>query len=196
MEPAIDRLLTIYATAIAAPPGDGSATRAAATHVCRHIAQPLKHAHELSSRLQTTTRNLDAARRDLDSCAHAGAGHAARAESWNPESKDLTRDVEAARAELEARAAEMREASARVQSYELAAQDQILALQRQVAAYQALPIAPPPRCAAQNASRGSAVAVQCSTAGQTAAAVRLMVARASLMGAQGGRREPPGPFRL
>ena len=139
MEPAIDRLLTIYATAIAAPPGSGVATRAVATHLCRHIAQPLKHAHELSSRLQTTTRNLEAARRDLDSCAHAGAGHAARAEFLESRIEVLTRDVEAARADLEARAAEMREASAGVQSYELAAQDQILALQRQVAAYQALP---------------------------------------------------------
>jgi hypothetical protein len=117
MEPALDRLLTIYAAAMAAPPGAGPASRAAAAHLCR-IARPFKQSQEISSRLQIATADLEAARRSLDDCARAGVDHGARAAGLQSRFEILTQDAAKARVELN---------------------EQILALQRQVAAYQALP---------------------------------------------------------
>jgi hypothetical protein len=75
MEPAIDRLLAIYSAAMAAPPGPGDASRAAAMH-CSRIARPLKEAHRLADRLHTATRELDGVRADLDAERRASAEQA------------------------------------------------------------------------------------------------------------------------
>ena len=77
MEPAIDRLLTIYAVSHGGSPGHGSASRAAAAHLCRHIAQPLKQcARNLETSSDHDPRISRRRERDLDTCAHAGAGQA------------------------------------------------------------------------------------------------------------------------
>ncbi len=61
MEPAIDRLLDIYGAAMAAPPGTGDASRAAAAHCCR-IAQPLKRAYDLGVRAESLAAELQISR--------------------------------------------------------------------------------------------------------------------------------------
>jgi glycosyltransferase involved in cell wall biosynthesis len=61
METALDRLLAIYAAAMAAPPAAGDAARAAAEHLQRLVV-PLKKSHELSLRVQELTRDLEIAR--------------------------------------------------------------------------------------------------------------------------------------
>jgi len=65
MEPAIDRLLDIYASAIAAPQGPGDASRAAAIHVSR-IARAFKEASELSARLEAAAQDLAVGRAEAD----------------------------------------------------------------------------------------------------------------------------------
>ena len=66
MEPAIDRLVAVYEAAIAVPAAGGNASEAAARHVMR-IARPLKEAHDVGVRLQTTTQRV----RDLESSVAA-----------------------------------------------------------------------------------------------------------------------------
>ncbi len=78
MEPAIDRLLGIYSAAMAAPPGPGDASRAAAMH-CSRIARPLKEAHRLADRLHATMRDLEEVRADLDAQLRATAEQAVAA---------------------------------------------------------------------------------------------------------------------
>jgi Glycosyltransferase Family 4 len=73
MEPAIDRLLTIYNTAIAEPSRTDDASQAAARHLSR-IARPLKEAYGLSAQVQTITADLAVARassRTLESSVRA-----------------------------------------------------------------------------------------------------------------------------
>jgi glycosyltransferase involved in cell wall biosynthesis len=68
MEPAIDRLLDIYALAISAPPGAGDGSRAAAVHVSR-IARAFKEASHLGPRLEAAAQDLAVARAEAESFA-------------------------------------------------------------------------------------------------------------------------------
>jgi hypothetical protein len=65
IEPAIDRLLDIYRAAMAAPPGPGDASRAAAVHCCR-IAQPLKDVYRLADELRAVAADLALTRAERD----------------------------------------------------------------------------------------------------------------------------------
>jgi hypothetical protein len=65
LEPAIDRLLEIYAAAMAAPPGTENPSRAAAVH-CRRIAASLKEAHYVTARLEAAALDLARARSERD----------------------------------------------------------------------------------------------------------------------------------
>jgi chromosome segregation ATPase len=120
MEPAIDRLLEIYAAAMAAPPGPGDATRAAAIH-CSRIARPLKEAYGAAIRLQALTGDLERARAGND--ALQTNLEALRGQLCSVEEKRGERDRELA--------------SARDDIQTL--QNHIAALQRQIAEFQALP---------------------------------------------------------
>lgn len=113
LEPAIDRLLEIYAAAMASAPGPGDASLAAARH-CSRIARRLKqvdgeayHAHTLRIELQRVRDDLAARTAD----AQDGA---ARLGSVLAEAARLERELAAARAAL-------------------------TELERQLAAYRALP---------------------------------------------------------
>ena len=60
MDGAIDRLLDIYSAAIAAPPGPGDRSLAAAAHCCR-IAGPLKQSYGVAQQLESVARQLSQA---------------------------------------------------------------------------------------------------------------------------------------
>ncbi len=63
MDVAIDRLLDIYAAAIAAPPGPGDRSLAAAVHCCR-IAVPLKQSYGVAQQLESMALQLSQAQAD------------------------------------------------------------------------------------------------------------------------------------
>jgi glycosyl transferase family 4 len=66
MEPAIDRLIEIYGSAIATPAGAGDPSRAAAIH-CTRIAGPMKEAPTLRTRLDDALHDLAVAQGEADS---------------------------------------------------------------------------------------------------------------------------------
>jgi hypothetical protein len=72
MAPAFDRLLDLYAAAMAAPAGAGDPFRAAAVHCCR-IAQPLKRSYELGGRVESLSLDLQIARTELDAQSRAAS---------------------------------------------------------------------------------------------------------------------------
>jgi hypothetical protein len=78
LEPAVDRLLAIYASAIAAQHQTAGASQAAARHLAR-IARPLKSAYDLSLAVGDLTRDLELARRERDAQSLALADAVARA---------------------------------------------------------------------------------------------------------------------
>jgi hypothetical protein len=72
MEPAVDRLLDIYAAAMTTPAGTGDASRAAALHCCR-IARPLKQAHDVGVRAEALAAELQLARAEIDARSRASS---------------------------------------------------------------------------------------------------------------------------
>jgi Glycosyltransferase Family 4 len=127
MDPAIARLLDIYSAAIAAPPGPGDTSRAAAIH-CSRIALPLKQAYGLSDRIRMVAGELEQARADVDVQARAAERQAAASHA-------LQKRVDWLLADSSRREQEIREAERQIAS----TGDQVRALQSQVAAFQALP---------------------------------------------------------
>jgi len=113
MEPAIDRLMAVYAAAMAAPPGVGEASRAAAVH-CSRIARPLKQAYDVAIRLQTLGGDLALARAEINAQSQA-------LQAGLPESSRVDREMRARERDL------------------AAARELVRALETQVAAFQALP---------------------------------------------------------
>ncbi len=89
LEPAVDRLLDIYAAAIAVRHQTSGASRAAARHLAR-IALPLKGAYDLSILARDLTRDLDLARRERDAEAIVA--------------RELARELELTRKERDAEA--------------------------------------------------------------------------------------------
>jgi hypothetical protein len=98
MDGAIDRLLTIYASAQAAAPGDGDGARAAADHLCR-IAQPLKQAYANCQRIRALEHDLELARGERDALVRADSTHAAARQRHVAA---LERDLASARASARA----------------------------------------------------------------------------------------------
>lgn len=78
MTQAIDRLLDLYARAMAAPRDSGNASRAAANHCCR-IAPPLKEAYTTLIELQRVGRDLEQARTELNARSQEDARRLAAA---------------------------------------------------------------------------------------------------------------------
>jgi hypothetical protein len=72
LEPAVDRLLAIYAAAMAGQHQREGASQAAATHLAR-IARPLKDASHLSIAARELARDLELARRNRDAETLAAA---------------------------------------------------------------------------------------------------------------------------
>jgi hypothetical protein len=84
MEPTIDRLLDIYRTAIAAPPGGGDASRAAAFHCCR-IAQQLKRSYDLGGQVESLAAELQIVRAHVGECERDLASARAEAQTLSQE---------------------------------------------------------------------------------------------------------------
>jgi hypothetical protein len=78
LEPAVDRLLAIYARAIAGQHETAGASQAAARHLAR-IARPLKEASHHSTAARDLARDLELARRERDAETLALADAVARA---------------------------------------------------------------------------------------------------------------------
>jgi len=168
VEPAIDRLLAIYSAAMAAPPGPGDASRAAAIHACR-IAQPLKQAYDLAVRLQTLEADLELARAELDAQSREGAQQATAAHTLQTrvealevllsESSLVEQQMQARERELASAREEAHTLQTRVEALEVqlsesslveqrmharerelaSAREELHALESQVAAFRALP---------------------------------------------------------
>jgi hypothetical protein len=148
MEPAIDRLLEIYAAAMAAPPGPGDPLRAAAAH-CTRIAGPMKEAPMLRLRVTEVAQDLAAAQMEADSLrmrlvamtadlasAQADAGSLqSRVQELNDRGGVLSADVVNRDAQLRTALREWSQARA---AADLAAAD-VEALRREIAAFNALP---------------------------------------------------------
>ena len=79
LEPAVDRLLAIYAAAMASPRQTAGAAQAAGRHLAR-IARPLKEAWHLANVTRDLARDLELARSERDATTQALAEAAARAE--------------------------------------------------------------------------------------------------------------------
>ena len=77
LEPAVDRLLEIYAAAMAGQHETAGASQAAARHLAR-IARPLKDASNLSIVARELARDLELARRERDAETLAAAQDRAR----------------------------------------------------------------------------------------------------------------------
>jgi hypothetical protein len=120
LEPAVDRLLDVYAAAMAAPPGCGDPSRAAAIHCCR-IATPLKQAYATAVRAQTLAGSLELARSEIS----------AQCRSLQVRQTD----VEGLRVELGALREQVRERDRELMS----TRDRVGALRREIAEFQALP---------------------------------------------------------
>jgi glycosyltransferase involved in cell wall biosynthesis len=97
IEPAIDRLIEIYAAAIEAPPGPGDASRAAAGHCCR-IAQPLKDAYAVAARCHSLTAELELARAEIDAHSRAAHEYERQLASARDETRALQGEIDAFRA--------------------------------------------------------------------------------------------------
>ena len=129
LEPAIDRLLSIYSSAMLAPPGPSDPSRAAAIH-CSRIARPLKDAQQLAARLHMAVRDLEAVRADLDAQVKASAEQSTAAAVVRTRVDELERrQSESALLEQQLRARERELASAR---------DELRTLARQVDAFRSL----------------------------------------------------------
>ena len=125
MEPAIDRLLAIYAAAMAAPAGPGDASLAAAVH-CYRIAAPLKRACYLGQRVEAAERELTLAR---------GAIAAQSRPEVEAERKTFEARVEA----LSAESSSLEKALGDRERELASAQEDIRVLRQQLAAFQSLP---------------------------------------------------------
>jgi chromosome segregation ATPase len=126
MDAAIDRLLDIYASAMATPRAPGDALRAAARHLSR-IARPLKEADLLAARLDAAARDLAAARARADALVVQvadGSDHVGR----------LEQAVSATHRELAAARHEAQSAKHQAQSAKKEAAD----LRGEVAAFRSL----------------------------------------------------------
>jgi hypothetical protein len=130
LEPAVDRLLDIYAAAIAGQHQTAGASQAAARHLTR-IAGPLKSAHDLSIAVRNLTRDLELARRERDAETIAVRNSAREV--------DLTRrerhTESLALADAVARAAE----NERLRAQLAASEERAKLLDAELAAYRSLP---------------------------------------------------------
>jgi hypothetical protein len=124
LEPAITRLLGIYSAAIAAPPGPGNASLAAAIH-CTRFALLLKQAYELANRVEFLSGQ---ANRREDEILTDKRQHATALAALQTRVDALLDD--AGRREQGACEAELQCALAR---------EHVRALQSQIAAFRALP---------------------------------------------------------
>ena len=82
MDVAIDRLLDIYSAAIAAPPGPGDRSPAAAVH-CRRIAVPLKQSYGVAQQLESMALQLSQAQATTPSSPTSWRPLEARSRSFN-----------------------------------------------------------------------------------------------------------------
>jgi glycosyltransferase involved in cell wall biosynthesis len=120
LEPAIDRLLAVYAAAIATPAGPGNPSQAAARH-CARIARPLKEAYLVRDRLEGVRREFALVRGELDAALRALATQGEMLQALRSASADAEPLLRARDAELDETRAQLR------------------LLREELAAFQALP---------------------------------------------------------
>jgi hypothetical protein len=121
LEPAIDRLLEIYASAIASPPGSGDPLRAAAAH-CTRIAAEMKEAPVLRVRVSRAAQDLavvqaelEASRAQVATAMQALAGTTENLAAAQADNEALRVRVTAAAADLDVAKGEARLLRSRVQ---------------------------------------------------------------------------------
>lgn len=138
MEPAIDRLLDIYAAAMTLPPGPGDPALAAARHCCR-IAAPLKRAYEEARRAGELAADLLTAREEMAALARTAGDGEQQAAAAAIRSESQLVMAQHAVIELEHQLAAAHGAVNERESQLAAARRAAMDLERQVAAYRALP---------------------------------------------------------
>jgi len=144
LEPAVDRLIEIYAAAMTSPPGPGEPSRAAAVH-CSRIARPLKEAHTAELRIRRLTSELESAHARIDACAGEEIEFRQQLASAHDSQQQLASAHQELLHALESRIAELGAAREELQGLRsqvtelAAARAELQAVRTEVATFRALP---------------------------------------------------------
>ena len=138
LEPAVDRLLAIYAAAIAGPHQTAGASQAAARHLAR-IARPLKDAYNLSVVARDLGRDLELARRERDAETLVLAYAVARARQLETDVDQLQVPLATPERELEAARNRGQDRLSTLERELKASDERAKCLDADLAAYRSLP---------------------------------------------------------